>query len=129
MTTIAIIPESDDRTAKYRAICGSKQAIGATPGQALDNIEQQLNDAGIVRDSATAIILHRTRGDRFFPAEQHEKLQDLMARFHETSATGNALSDSDRKELDRLAELELEAAIQRSQSLLQQIQSDTDDIA
>ncbi|WP_204105778.1 MULTISPECIES: hypothetical protein [Spirulina sp. CCY15215] len=127
MTTIAIIPESDDRTAKYRAICGQKQAIGSTPGQALDNIEQQLNDAGIVRDSATAIILHRTQSDRFFPSQQHKKLQDLMARFHETSATRNALSDGDRQELDRLAELELEAAIQRSQSLLQQIQSDTRD--
>lgn len=74
MTTIAIIPESG-QTTKYRAICGQQQAVGATPGQALDQIQQQLNDLGIVRDSATAVILYRTPGDRFFSREQQDQLQ------------------------------------------------------
>lgn len=122
MTTIAIIPESGDRSAKYRAICGQQQALGSTPGQALDNMEQQLKEAGLSQDSTTAIILHRTQSDRFFSQEQQEKLKSLMTQFHDSLMTGEPLPIQTKQELDRLAEIELEATIQRSQDIFQHLQ-------
>ena len=123
MTAISIIPESGETT-KYRAICGQQQAVGATPGQALDQIQQQLNELGMVRESATAVILHRTRGDRFFDRKQQEQLQHLMTKFQGSVATGEALPANTQQELNRLAEMEWEAAIQHSQNLLQEIQGE-----
>lgn len=128
MTTIAIIPEFGDRShdlpTRYRAICGEQQAVGETPGQALDQIEQQLRDLEIGRESATAIILHRTQGDRFFSREQQEKLQDLMTEFQGSLATGEPLPGNTQQALNNLVEMEWEAAIKHSQNLLQQIQSE-----
>lgn len=43
MNTIEIIQESEpNQPITYRAICGEKQALGRSPGQALDELEQQL---------------------------------------------------------------------------------------
>ncbi len=40
MNTIEIIQESTpNKPTTYRAICGKKQALGISPGQALDELE------------------------------------------------------------------------------------------
>jgi hypothetical protein len=45
MQTIAILPELSSNPPTYRAICGSHQVTGQTPGQALDRLE---NVVGVI---------------------------------------------------------------------------------
>jgi hypothetical protein len=43
MQTTAILPEATLEKPSYCAICGGHQAIGLTPGQALDQLEVQFS--------------------------------------------------------------------------------------
>ena len=112
MTTIQILPESTNEQTLYRAICGKRQVLAPTPGQALDIIEQVLD----TQDNRV-IILQRFHGDRFFTQLQQEKLKKLIEQFHEAVANGKVLSPEKQQELENLVETELEASIQRSESM------------
>ncbi len=122
MTTIEIVPEVNPEQTIYRAICGEQQATGATPGQALDRIEQVLAIQEGSQSSETLVIVQRFRSDRLFTAQQQARLQELMEQFHEAVATGEALSPEKQQELESLVEAELEATIERSARILQRTQ-------
>lgn len=61
MTTIEILSEVTRERTIYRAICGSQQATGATPGQALDQIEQDLATQEEFPRGETLVIVKRFR--------------------------------------------------------------------
>ena len=44
MTTITIVPELEQKTLMYKAICGNQETSGLTPGQALDLMEEGVVD-------------------------------------------------------------------------------------
>ncbi|MEB3342123.1 hypothetical protein [Okeania sp.] len=115
MNTIEIIQESNpNQPENYRAICGEKQALGISPGQALDELEQQLTNI----ETNTLIIIRRFVPDKFFPQPQHDKLQQLMNRFHESQDNQQLLSSKEQQELDKLATAELAAAEERAREIL-----------
>jgi hypothetical protein len=58
MTTIEIIRESaSEQVAVYRAIAGERQAVGVTPGEALDALERLLMTNGEEQDDRAVIIV------------------------------------------------------------------------
>jgi pyruvate kinase len=115
--TIEILPESTAESLRYRATCGSHQATGQTPGQALDSLEAELAMTS-THSGETLVILQRFRPDDLFTAAQ--RLRELMDQFQVAIAQGAALTPTVQAELDALVEAELEANIQRSQRLLEQ---------
>jgi protein subunit release factor A len=118
MKTIEIIQESpSNKSTTYRAICGEKQALGRSPGQALDELEQQL----AAPETNTLIIIQRFLPDHFFPEPQHQKLRQLMNKFHEGQDNQQDLSNEEQNELEALAEAELAAANERAKELLERI--------
>jgi hypothetical protein len=114
MTTIEIVPEVTSEQTLYRAICGSQQATGSTPGQALDQMEQVLATQKEAQSSETLVIVQRFRPDNLFTEQQQTRLQELMGQFHEGIATGDPLSPPQQEELESLVEAELEATIERA---------------
>jgi len=70
MTIIKIVSEVSPKQTVYRAICGVQEAIGVTPGEALDLLEQKLATQGLRENSNTVIIVQRFRPDDFFTAKQ-----------------------------------------------------------
>lgn len=122
MTTIEIVPEVNPGQTLYRAICGSQQATGLTPGQALDQMEQVLATQKEAQSSETLVIVQRFRPDNLFTEQQQARLQELMGQFHEGIATGEFFSPQQQQELASLVEAELEATIKRAAQILQQTQ-------
>ncbi len=60
MTIIEIVEEqSQDQTRSYRAIGGDQQATGATPGQALDMLDQMLTVQGDAAEGQMLVIVQR----------------------------------------------------------------------
>lgn len=119
MQTIAILPETTADSLTYRATCGEHQAIGQTPGQALDTLEAELASTS-THSGETLVILQRFRPDDLFTALQQQRLRELMDQFHAAIAQGTQLAPTLQSELETLVEAELEANIQRSERLLQQ---------
>jgi hypothetical protein len=119
MQTIAILPESTPGKLSYRAICGSHQAIGLTPGQALDQLEVQLTQEPEQQIGETLVILQRFRPDDLFTAQQQARLRELMDRHHCAINQGQPLDPDLQAELEQLVEAELEANIRRSQWLIE----------
>jgi hypothetical protein len=117
MTTISIMPESTtagDRT--YRAVAGQVQSVGKTPGEALDALTSQLSEA----ETSTLVVVQSLRPDRFFTAEQQQRLAELMQRWRAARDTGRALPPDEQAELDALVEAELRGAAARTAALLGQ---------
>jgi hypothetical protein len=114
MTTVAILPENagtDETT--YRAIAGSIQSVGKTAGEALDSLTAQLDE----EEAGTLIIVQNQRPDRFFSAQQQQRLEELMTRWRAARAAHNTLPPGEQAELDALVEAELEAATERAKRL------------
>ncbi|WP_199348291.1 hypothetical protein [Microcoleus sp. FACHB-SPT15] len=122
MTTIEIVSEDRTEQTIYRAICGEQEATGATPGQALDRIEQELTARGGEQSGCTVVIVQRFLPDDLFPAQQQARLRELMERLHEAVAIGEALAPQVQQELEELVEAELKATIERSARILKQTQ-------
>lgn len=122
MTTIEIFTEITRERTIYRAISGQQQATGATPGQALDQIEQVLATQEEPQRSETLVIVQRFRPDNLLTAQQQAQLQELMGQFHQAVDTGESLPIQTEQELERLVEDELEATIERAARILQQTQ-------
>lgn len=123
MTTIEIVPEVKSEPTIYRAICGSQQATGATPGQALDSLEQILANQEGGQSNETLVIVQRFLPDNLFTTQQQVRLQELMEQFQEAVAAGETLSPKKQQELESLVEAELEATLKRSARILQRTQT------
>lgn len=105
MTTITILPEKAD---SYRALAGEKESTGRTAGEALDALAAQLDDD----ESGTLVIVQNRKADKFFTAEQQERLAELM-QFREA----RNLSPEEERELESLVEAELVGARERTEVL------------
>ncbi|MBD2778152.1 hypothetical protein [Iningainema tapete] len=102
----------------YRAICGLQQAIGATPGQALDMRESELATQGLAENGETVITIQRFRPDNFFNANQQSKLRKLMDQFLHANAVGDKLTPAQNEELQQLVDAELQATIKRAEAIV-----------
>lgn len=114
MTTITIVPESPGSPAtSYRAIAGKIQSSGTTAGQALDALTAQLGEA----ESGTLVVVQHLRPDRFFTAQQQQRLQELMTCWRKARDAGMKLPEDAQAELTALVETEVRAAGQRTAAL------------
>jgi hypothetical protein len=118
MTTIAILPENPGtRGTQYRAIAGEKQSIGRTAGEALDALTRQLDES----QASTLVVVQQLRPDRFFTAQQQERLQELMEQWRRARDAETCLPPEEQAELDALVEQELRASAQRAAALVHQL--------
>jgi hypothetical protein len=123
MSTIEIIQEQATIAGGvYRARCRDWQAVGTTPGAALDAIER-LVAASSGDGDGTVVIVQRFRPDAFFTSQQQTRLQELMERFHAAPVAGKELAPEERKELEALVDAEWQAAIERAAEILRASQS------
>lgn len=114
MTTIAIIPDDPQATpARFRAVAGDLQSVGATAGQALDALTAQL----IGPQETTLVVMQSMQPDAFFTAAQRQRLAELVERWRSARAAGTQLPAEEQAELDALVEAELRAATERSAAL------------
>lgn len=117
MTTVAILPISDVNGERaYRAIAGDKHSVGKTAGQALDALTAQLDEI----EFSALLVIQSFRPDSFFSAEQQERLSELMGLWRSARDQGQELPPEQQAELNRLVELELQAATARTSALMQQ---------
>lgn len=123
MSTIEIIQEQASAGGTiYRARCRNWQAIGTSPGAALDAIERVVA-ASHEDGNGTVVIVQHFRPDAFFTGRQQARLQELMERFHAAHATGKELAQEERQELEALVDAEWQAAIHRGAEILKATQS------
>jgi hypothetical protein len=118
MTTVSIMSESDEKDGRtYRAVAGKNQSAGKTAGEALDALTRQLSE----EDTDTLIIVRNMRPDRFFNAQQQQRLEELMARWRVARDTHSALSHEEQTELENLVEAEQQASAERAKALLREL--------
>jgi hypothetical protein len=118
MSTIAIVPENlHESPARFLAVAGEVQSIGATAGEALDALAARLGGP----EATTLIVVQPMRPDTFFTSEQQQRLGYLMTRWRAARDTGSPFSPEEQTELDALVEAELRAASQRSAALARQL--------
>jgi len=118
MTTIAIVPDNPKASpARFLAVAGEVQSVGATAGQALDALTAQLGGP----EATTLVVVQPMRPDALFTAEQQQRLAALMAHWRAARDAGTSLPADEQAELDALVEAELRAAAQRSAALVGQL--------
>jgi hypothetical protein len=118
MTTVAILPISTASGEKsYRAIAGDRQSVGKTAGQALDALTTLLGET----EFSGLLIIQSFRPDRFFSAEQQERLSELMSLWRTARDRGQELPLDRQMELDKLVEAELQAATERTAAMMQHL--------
>ena len=117
MTTISILPvPSSAGRVEYQAVSGSRVAVGLSAGQALDALAAECPEM----ESEGLVIVQRFRPDRFFPAEQQQRLQTLMKRWRAARDHGE-LSEAERSELDSLVAAELDATARRASAIAEEL--------
>lgn len=117
MSTITVFPNDPASTKPYHAIADGKQADGATVGQAIDMLLAQLDGP----DETTLVIIQPMVPDRFFTAEQRERLGDLMTKWRAAQNGGTLLAPDERAKLHELVQAELKASGARTAALLQAV--------
>jgi hypothetical protein len=114
MTKVALFREGTDAEgATYRAVAGPNQSMGRTAGEALDALTPRLP----AEEADTLIIVRNLRPDRFFGAEQRQRLEQLMARWRAARDANTALPPEEQAELERLVEDEVDATTHRAAAL------------
>ncbi len=120
MTTIAIFPDNPQNSpTRFRAIAGEAQSSGATVGQALDALREQIGGP----EQTTLVVVQPMRPDNLFTAAQQQRLAELSARWRTAHDAGTSLSAQEQAELETLVEAELRAAGERSAALIRQLPS------
>src|SRR5437016_4386867 len=118
MTRVAILPvPSESGRVSYKALASDKESTGRTAGEALDSITAQLPSD----ESGTLVIVQNFRPDRFFSAEQQQRLGTLMQKWREARDLGAELPPAEQAELDGLIEAELTASTDRAKALLHEL--------
>src|SRR5262245_14536174 len=106
MTTISILRERSERdSATFRAVSGERESVGRTAGEALDALTEQLGED----EAATLVIVQLLQPDDFFPAEQQQRLSELMSRWREARECDSELPPDEQAELESLVEAEIDA--------------------
>ena len=111
MTKVALFEETTDpgETA-FRAVTARNQAMGRTAGEALDALTSQLPS----EEGDTLIIVRNLGPDRFFTAEQRQRLEQLMAGWRSARDAGSSLPANEQSDLEQLTDAELRAATERT---------------
>jgi hypothetical protein len=114
MTKVAMYRETAgaDEMA-FRAVTARNQAMGRTAGEALDALTTNLRE----EDANTLIIVRNLGPDRFFTAEQRQRLEHLMARWRSARDAGESLAADEQCELEQLVDAEVRAATERAAAL------------
>lgn len=111
MTRVAILPvPSETGKVAYLAISGDKHSQGSTAGEALDALAAQLDN----EEAGTLVIVQTGRPDRFFSAQQRQRLEELMDRWRAARDAGGSLSADEQAELSALVDAELGASAARA---------------
>lgn len=114
MTKVTILPITTDQgQVSYRAVAGGRYSSGITPGAALDALTAQLP----ADESSTLVIVQSLRPDRFFTANQQQRLSHLMARWRTARDQNIPLPVDEQAELEVLVEAELLAATLRATAM------------
>ena len=117
MNTVAILPIAEPNgETSYQATLGSTHSTGKTAGQALDALVAQLDEPNF----KGLLVLQSFRPDTLFSQAQQVRLSELMTLWREARDQGKEIPPEQQSELDRLVELELEAAIERTTALMEQ---------
>ena len=96
MTKVAIMPISTTHgEVSYCAIAGAKHAQGKTAGEALDALTAQFSP----EETSTLVIVQSLRPDRFFTAEQQQRLSALMTQWQTAQDQGHPFPPELRIEL------------------------------
>jgi hypothetical protein len=112
--TVSILPvPGSEGQLSFHAVSGGKSSLGKTRGEALDAISAQLAD----EQDGTLVVVESFQPDRYFSAEQHRRLAELLERSSTASQQGKSLPDAEQAELDALIETEVRAAGQRAAAL------------
>lgn len=120
MTTIAILPENPGSPAtSFRAVAGKLESTGRTAGEALDGLLAQLDES----TTGTLAVVQQLRPDRFFTAEQQQRLAELMNRWRAARDKGHNLAPEEQAELEALVEAEVQASAARAAGLLHGLHS------
>ena len=118
MTRVAIVPvPTSAGTVSYHAVAGDKQSHGSTAGEALDALTRQLADD----EAETLVIVQSFRPDRYFTAEQRDRLAELMARWRAARDAGETLPEAEQSELQSLIDEEVRASARRTAALLDEL--------
>ena len=121
MTTIEIIKElSSLGTVAYRAVYSKLQAVGKTPGQALDALESLFTEEQKEKEEGTLIIVQRFHPDRFFNSFKQARLRELMDKFHNAVKEGQNLSPEEMTELEALVNAEYQGTAERAAVILKE---------
>ena len=120
MTTVAILPEPTNGGGgpSFRAVAGECQSVGRTAGEALDALVTQLPEG---QGGTTVVIVQNLTPDRFFTAEQRQRLAELMGRWRAARDAGAALGAGEQAELDTLVEAELRGSAERTAAALREL--------
>jgi hypothetical protein len=89
-------------------MAGQRQSVGRTMGEALDALTAAWGDDF----QETAVFIQRFQPDAYFSAAQYARMQELLSR-------RGTLTVAERTELEGLIDAELQATIDRTESLLQ----------
>lgn len=117
MTAIQILQEPPrPGKLRYKAVFGRHHAVGATPGAALDALENDLP-----AESGTVVILQRFKPDLYFDDQQQARLAELMASLQSSRMQGRDLAPHEMVELEALIEHELRATALRAEDIAAQI--------
>ena len=118
MTKVAILPEpAANGGVSYRAVAGDKQSVGRTAGEALDALTTLLPPDA----TGTLIVVQSLRPDRFFTAEQQQRLSELMEKWQTARDQGTSLSADEQSELEGLTDAKLQASRDRAAALLSDV--------
>lgn len=111
MTTVSILrdPRPDNGAAFYAA-AGGLQAVGSTPGAALDALTAQLGESR----TGARVVVQQFRPDEFYLAEQQQRLGEFMRHWRDARDQGGCLPEEEQAELDDLIDAELAAAGRRA---------------
>jgi hypothetical protein len=107
MTAVSIHREQEDtNTLRFRAVAGSHQSLGRTPGEALDALNAQLDPS----ESGSLIVVQQMQSDPYFSESQYLRMRNLLDR-------RASLTDLEREELEGLVKAELIASAKRTEAL------------
>ena len=119
MTTIAIVPVATSAgRLEYQAVAGPHRAVGNSAGQALDALAAEYPEMEL----EGLVIVQRFRPDRFFSAEQQQRLQTLMGCWREARDHGQTLSEAEQAELESLVAAELDASARRAAAISEELE-------
>jgi hypothetical protein len=107
MSTVSIIQEkSEQSSSRFRALSGTRQSVGRTPGEALDALNAELGESS----GGSIVLVQQFGGDSYFSEEQNARLEALLAQ-------RDNLTDLERVELESLVREEVRASAKRTEAL------------